>query len=212
MLGEFIFPEQSKTKANDFVTRVANKKQRLHSSRRLSWSSRMGWQVVSTTIFKWLLNLWLKMWMNYRVVTADNLLEGRANRVSKRLASLALGSEPVEWRDGNSRPGVPLEDYFKLLHLKSQSYKQLKNWKTNQVNPCAHVVENLVSKRDLKFSSLKIWFSSTVPRISDFQEIRENLLQRLSDFFNGFLISSTVVKIFISWIFWFSAPSFVILT
>jgi hypothetical protein len=30
--------------------------------------------------------------MNYRVVAADNLLEGRTNRVSKRLASLALGS------------------------------------------------------------------------------------------------------------------------
>ncbi len=92
MLGEFIFPEQSKTKANDFVTRVANKKRRLHSSRRLSWSSRTGWQVVSTTIFEWLLNLWLKMWMNYRVVGADNLLIGRTNQVSKRLASLALAS------------------------------------------------------------------------------------------------------------------------
>jgi hypothetical protein len=33
MLGEFIFPEQSKTKTNDFVMGVANKKQRLHSSR-----------------------------------------------------------------------------------------------------------------------------------------------------------------------------------
>ncbi len=63
-----------KTKANDFVTRVTNKKQRLRSSRRLSWSSRTGWQVVSTTIFEWLLNLRLKMWTNYRVVAADNLL------------------------------------------------------------------------------------------------------------------------------------------
>ncbi len=41
MLDEIISPEQSITKANDF------------------------------------LNLWLKMWMNYRVVAADNLLEGR---------------------------------------------------------------------------------------------------------------------------------------
>jgi hypothetical protein len=47
MLGKFIFPEQSKTKANDFVTGVANEKQRLHSSQRLPWSSRTGWQVVS---------------------------------------------------------------------------------------------------------------------------------------------------------------------
>jgi hypothetical protein len=62
LLGKFIFPEQSKTKGNDFVTRVANEKQRLHSSQRLSWSLRMGWQVVSTTIFEWLLNLRLKMW------------------------------------------------------------------------------------------------------------------------------------------------------
>ncbi len=74
MLGKFIFPEQSKTKADDFVMGVANKKQRLHSSQRLPWSLRMGWQGVSTTIFEWLLNLWLKMWTNYRVVAADNLL------------------------------------------------------------------------------------------------------------------------------------------
>ncbi len=74
MLGKFIFPEQSKTKANDFVTRVANKKRCLRSSRRLPWSSRTGRQVVSTTIFEWLLNLRLKMWTNYPVITADNLL------------------------------------------------------------------------------------------------------------------------------------------
>ncbi len=74
MLGKIISPEQSKMKANDFVTRVANKKRRLHSSQQLSWSSRMGWQVVSTTIFEWLLNLQLKMRTNYCVVAADNLL------------------------------------------------------------------------------------------------------------------------------------------
>ncbi len=81
MLGKFIVPEQSKTKVNDFVMRVANKKRHLHSSQRLLWSLRTDWQVVSTTIFEWLLNLWLKMWMNYRVVAADNLLEGRTNRM-----------------------------------------------------------------------------------------------------------------------------------
>jgi hypothetical protein len=32
MLGKFIFPEQSKTKANGFAMGVANEKQRLHSS------------------------------------------------------------------------------------------------------------------------------------------------------------------------------------
>jgi hypothetical protein len=48
MLGKIISPEQSKTKANDF------------------------------------LNLWLKMWMNYRVVSADNLLEGRTGVANKK--------------------------------------------------------------------------------------------------------------------------------
>ncbi len=48
MLGKIISPEQSKTKANDF------------------------------------LNLWLKMWMNYRVVAADNLLEGRTGVANKK--------------------------------------------------------------------------------------------------------------------------------
>jgi hypothetical protein len=56
------------------MTRVANKKQRLRSGQWLSWSLRMGWLVVSTTIFEWLFNLWLKMWTNYRVVAVGNLL------------------------------------------------------------------------------------------------------------------------------------------
>jgi hypothetical protein len=34
----------------------------------------------------------MKMGTNYRVIAADNLIEGMTNRVSKRLASLALGS------------------------------------------------------------------------------------------------------------------------
>jgi hypothetical protein len=46
----------------------------------------------------------------------------------------------------------------------------------------------------LRFSLLKIRFSSTVQRLSDFQEIQENLLQRLSDFFNGFPLSSILSK------------------
>ncbi len=118
----------------------------------------------------------------------------------------------------------------------------VENWKTNQVNPCAHVVENLASKRDpkisrnsriswgnrdfpspkLRFSSLKIWFSSTAfrfPRnlrkssstafqflwcISTFRNgfliifngfpFPRNLLQRLSAFFY-------IIKIIIPWIF-----------
>jgi hypothetical protein len=66
----------------DFATGVANKKRRLHSSQQLPWSLRTGWQAVSTTIFEWLvLNLWLKMWTNYCVIAADNLLEGMTNRM-----------------------------------------------------------------------------------------------------------------------------------
>ncbi len=84
--------QSDQTKVNGFAMGVANKKRRLRSSQRLPWSSRTGWQAVSTTIFEWLVNLWLKMWTNYRVVAADNLLIGGTNRVSKHLASLALGS------------------------------------------------------------------------------------------------------------------------
>jgi hypothetical protein len=35
-----------------------------------------------------------------------------------------------------------------------------------------------------------------IQRLSDFQEIRENLLQWLSDFFNGFLLLSTAFRFF----------------
>ena len=45
-----------------------------------------------------------------------------------------------------------------------------------------HARGNLVSKQDPKFSLLKIRFSSTVQRLSNFQEIQENLLQWLSTF------------------------------
>ncbi len=66
-----------KTKANDFVTGVANKKQCLHSSQWLPWSSRTGQQVVSTTIFKWLLNLWLKMWCLANLTFQSNQNKGK---------------------------------------------------------------------------------------------------------------------------------------
>ncbi len=91
MLGKIISPEQSKTKANGFVTRVANKKWRLRSGRRLSWSSRMGWRVVSTKIFEWLFNLWSKMWTNYCVVVADNLLIKDKPSIKAPSVKLALG-------------------------------------------------------------------------------------------------------------------------
>ncbi len=185
-------------KANDFLTGVANKKRRLCSSRRLLWSSRMGWQVVSTTIFEWLLNLWSKMWINYRILAADNLPTGSIEAPSVTCFGL-ITCRVKGWQ---LETGCPLRRLFlsyfnwkaKVISIKSWSNEQLKNWKTNQVNPCAHVVKNLVSKRDPKFSSLKIWFSSTVQWLSDFQEIQENLLQRLSDFFNGFPLSSILSK------------------
>ncbi len=75
------FQPRSLNDSWNFAMGVANKKQCLRSSQQLPWSSRMGWQLVSTTIFKWLLYLRLKMWTNYRVIAVDNLLEGRTNRM-----------------------------------------------------------------------------------------------------------------------------------
>ncbi len=200
MLGEIISPEQSKTKANDFVTRVANNKRRLHSSRRLSWSLRMGWQVVSTTIFEWLMNLRLKMWMNYRVVAADNLLIGRTNQVLKCLASLALGS----WRDGNSRPGVPLVSKAEVKVTSVEKLKlKLKLWAVEKLK---NQSSKSMRARDRKFSvktrpqiflaqNLIFFNGSTAfrfprnPRKSSSTAFR--FLQWLSDFFNAFLLSVT---------------------
>ncbi len=58
MLGKIISPEYANEgEWRTFPTRVDNEKRRLRSSQRLSWSSRTGWQAVSTTIFEWLLKL-----------------------------------------------------------------------------------------------------------------------------------------------------------
>ena len=99
-----------------------------------------------------------------------------------------------------------------------------KTHKTDQINPCTHMVANLVSKQDpkiarnlriswenwdfpfpkLQFSSHKIRFSSTAfrfprnPRKSS--SMAFHFLQWLSTFFNGFLISSTAL--------WFSSMAF----
>jgi hypothetical protein len=80
MLGKIISPEQSNkgkllVLANDYQDARQN-----YLSRAI--------KTKANDFF----NLQLKMWTNYRVVAADNLLIGRTNRVSKRLASLALGS------------------------------------------------------------------------------------------------------------------------
>ncbi len=51
--------QSNQTKVNDFVTKVANKKWRLHSSQQLSWSSKTGWQVFKP----WSLNdSWIFDW------------------------------------------------------------------------------------------------------------------------------------------------------
>ncbi len=116
MLGKFIFPEQSKMKANDFVTEVANEKRRLRSSRWLPWSSRMGWQVVSTAIFEWLLNLWLKMWTNYCVVAADNL--HRKDKPSiKALSVTCFGLITCRGKVLQLKTGCPLRRLFEVTSL-----------------------------------------------------------------------------------------------
>jgi hypothetical protein len=66
MLGKIISPEQSKTKANDF------------------------------------LNLQLKMWTNYCVVAADNLLEGRTGVASKKRRLHSSQRLPTDLSQSNS--------------------------------------------------------------------------------------------------------------
>jgi hypothetical protein len=85
---------QSKTKGEwrAFVTRVSQQETTL-----AFWLTTIvvledGLMAVSTAIFEWLLNLRLKMWTNYRVVAADNLLIGKTNQVSKLLAQSILTS------------------------------------------------------------------------------------------------------------------------
>jgi hypothetical protein len=55
-------------------------------------------------------------------------------------------------------------------------------------------LENVFGKIEIFLAQNPIFPCSKfdfLQRLSDFQEIQENLLQRLSDFFNGFLLSST---------------------
>ncbi len=66
MLGKIISPEQSKTKANDF------------------------------------LNLWLKMRTNYRVVAADNLLEGRMGVANEKRRLRSSRRLPYDLFQSNS--------------------------------------------------------------------------------------------------------------
>ncbi len=91
-----------------------------------------------------------------------------AKAVVKRqavLKNLQEASEPqvtsvdvaarVKRRGGTSRLGVSLETHVKIWYQKLKlklSYKYLKTHKTDQVNPCAHMVANLVSKQDPKIA------------------------------------------------------------
>jgi hypothetical protein len=64
MLGKIISPEQSKTKANDFLK--------------------------------------LKMWTNYRVIEADNLLEGRTGVANKKQCLRSSQGIPTDLSQSNS--------------------------------------------------------------------------------------------------------------
>ncbi len=77
--------------------------------------------------------------------------------------------------------------------FKSLSYEKLKNWKTNQVNPCAHMVANLgVKTRPQNHQKLKNVFG----RIEIFLAQNPIFLPQNSIFFNGFPISEKSEKIF----------------
>ncbi len=104
--------QSNQTKVNDFVTRVANKKRHLRSSWRLSWSSRKGWQVVSTTIFEWSLNLQLKMWTNYCVIAADNLLERKDKPSIEAPSITCFGLVTCRVKGWQLETGCVVEDNF----------------------------------------------------------------------------------------------------
>ncbi len=196
---------------------LANKKQRLRSSQRLPWSSRMGWQVVSTTIFEWLLNLWLKMWTNYRVITADNLLIiickitqsakllNLQNYISAKLWGLkVIFKERIESMLASRSKFLQLGFKSKLLQLASRSkFLQLRSrsklLKLGSLDNLSEILWNpsLISRfpsPKIRFSSLKIQFTSTAfqfPRnLRKSSSTAFRFLQRVSSFFNGFLLTN----------------------
>ncbi len=162
MLGKFIFPEQSKTKVNDFAMRVANKKRRLHSSRQLSWSLRTGWQVVSTTIFEWILNLQLKMWTNYRIVAADNLLKDLT--VDSQLTKLHLRFASTKSSDASRDQKQLATEVEGQLRIKAPSVTcfglvtcWVKVWQIKTGCPLRNLCEVMVSKAEVKVTSFEKW-------------------------------------------------------
>ncbi len=117
------------------------------------------------------------MGTNYRVVTADNLIKGK-DKLSIEAPSVTCFGLVTCWVKGwQLETRCPIEDYFKLWVLEF-----------NKVNPCAHVVANLVSKTRpwncQKLENLlgKLGFSFSKNPI---------FLTQNSIFFNGFPLSST---------------------
>ena len=101
-----------------------------------------------------------------------------------------------ERRCGTLRLGVSLETHAKIWYQKLKlklNYEQLKTHKTYQVNPCAHMVANLVSKRDPKIArnSRKSLGKSRFSQPKNPIFFAQNLI-----FFNGFPISEKSKKIF----------------
>ncbi len=176
-------------KANGFVTRVANKKRHLCSGWWLLWSSRMGWWVVTTTIFEWLFNLWSKMWMNYRIVTVDNLLI--KDKPSIEVPSVTcFGLVTCRMQGWQLETGCPLRKLKLKLKLKLVlvircSSVCSKTFSEDDTLSGRNRFQTMIFLPEYPFrkSSPKIWFSYSkfdiLQRLSNFQEIRENILQRL---------------------------------
>ncbi len=90
-------------KANDFVTGVANKKRHLRSSQRLPWSSRMGWQVVSTTIFD---DSWIFDWRcDARRIYLSRAIKMKANDFVTGVANKKRRLRSSRWLPWSSRTG-----------------------------------------------------------------------------------------------------------
>ncbi len=203
------------------MTRVANKKRPLRSGQWLSWSLRTGWRVVSTTIFEWLFNLWLKMWMNYCVIVVDNLhMKGKLSIEAPSVTCFGLVTYRVQGWQLETRCPLCIKKLNSKLKL--FSYRCTLNCSKN-VSGGRHIVwKQLLPDNDIPsgislpevFSWNPIFLAQNsilFQRLSNFREtffngfqFPRNLLQWLSTFFY-------IVKILMSWIFWFSALSFLIL-
>jgi hypothetical protein len=96
-----------------------------------------------------------------------------ANLVSKRDAKIARNLR-ISWENWDF-PSPKLQFSSHKIQFFSMAFQFLRN--PRKSSSTAY----LVSSTAFRF----------LQRLSNFQEIRENLLQRLSNFFNGFPLSST---------------------